>query len=128
MDSKITYHFPIITCILLSMVKFMLTFNIHRRSSYSTTPLLYPRAFTDKLQTCQHPDHIQFLLVMFPLAQQCTVSEIYKIEKFILMHGERKQKREEEKKQHKKGTGIAKIYTMQNIKRSVYCHCTEYKV
>ena len=33
-------------------------------------------------------------------------------------------RKEKEKKQHKKS--IIKIYTMQNIKRLVYCHCMEY--
>ena len=122
MDSKITYHFPTITCILLSMVKFTLTFNIHRRSSYSTTPLLYPRAFTDKLQTCQHPDH---LILAFDLSFGTAMYSVCnKIEKFILMHDERKQKREEKKTTQKEYCKN----TTQNIKRLVYCHCTKYKV
>ena len=98
------------------MVEFTLTLNMHRKSSYSTTPLLYPRAFTHKLQA------IQFLLVIFPLAQQCTVSEI-KYKTFILMHGERRQKRKKNNKQRVlqkyyakyKKVGVLPLYEIQGL-------------
>ena len=101
------------------MFKLTLTFNMHRRSPYSTTPVLYPRVFTDKLQTCQHqPGH------PIPACNLSFGTGMYsvwnKIEKFILMHGECKQKwKKTTQKEYCKNT-------MQNIKRLVYCHCMEY--
>ena len=87
-----------------------MTFNMHR-SSYSTTPLLYPRAFTDKLQTCQHPGHpIPACSFSFGTAM-CSVWN--KIEKFILMHREHKQKKKKKRKEKKKD--VTGHYCIRNL-------------